>query len=61
MRWTPDGGALIYKDSLQGLWRQRLDDEKPQLVKGFENVLAGPLTWSFNGKNLAYLCFHRFI
>jgi hypothetical protein len=22
MRWTPDGGALIYKDSLQGLWRQ---------------------------------------
>lgn len=54
MRWTPDGGVLIYRDSLQGLWRQRLDDEKPQPIKGFENVLTSQFAWSFNGKNLAF-------
>jgi sugar lactone lactonase YvrE len=55
MCWTPDGKAIIYRDTLEaGLWRQRLDEEKPQLVKSFEGVQSPQLTWSFNGKGLAY-------
>ena len=54
MRWTPDGTAIVYKDDLRGLWRQRLDEEKPQLVRGFEELLLHHLAWSFDGKDLAY-------
>ncbi|HSS18812.1 MAG TPA: winged helix-turn-helix domain-containing protein [Pyrinomonadaceae bacterium] len=54
MRWTPDGTALIYKDSIQGLWRQRLDEKGPQPIKGFEDVQVHQLGWSFDGSGLAY-------
>lgn len=54
MRWMPDGKAIIYKDDLQGLWRQVLDEEKPEMVKGFEELRVLYLAWSFDGKNLAY-------
>jgi len=54
MCWSPDGKALIYKGSVVGLWRQPLDQKTPQLIKGFEDVQTVQLSWSFNGKNLAY-------
>ena len=54
MRWTPDGKAIIYKDTMQGLWRQKLDEKTPQMVSGFENVQLSGLAWSFDGKTLAY-------
>ncbi len=54
MRWTPDGRALLYKDDLRGLWRQGLDDDKPELVRGFEELLLHHLAWSADGKYLAY-------
>ena len=50
----PDGKAIIYKDERQGLWRQVLDEEKPEMVKGFEELRVRHLAWSFDGKNLAY-------
>lgn len=31
-RWTPDGKAIVYKDSIQGLWRQDLNREKPEPI-----------------------------
>ena len=52
MRWTPDGGAIIYKDDRQGLWQQPFDDERPHLVRGFEEMLLHNLAWSFDGKEL---------
>jgi Tol biopolymer transport system component/DNA-binding winged helix-turn-helix (wHTH) protein len=54
MCWTPDGKALIYRDTMQGLWRQRLDEEKPQLIKGSEDIQSTQIVWSFNGKGVAY-------
>jgi len=54
MRWSPDGKSLIYKDSLAGLWRQRLDADKPEAVKGFEDLQIYQLAWSLDGKTLAY-------
>ena len=54
MRWTPDGKALIYKDSALGLWRQPLDGGPRQPLKGFEDVQVSQFAWSFDGKNLAY-------
>lgn len=39
---------------MQGLWLQRLDQQKPELMKGFEDVSSRSLVWSINGKRLAY-------
>jgi Tol biopolymer transport system component len=54
MRWAPDGQAIIYRDALGGLWRQALNEEKPQPVKGFEELILRQIAWSFDGRNLAY-------
>jgi len=54
LTWTPDGKAIMYKDVIQGLWRQALDEQKPQSVKGFEESRVYNLAWSFDGRTLAY-------
>ncbi|HYW69823.1 MAG TPA: winged helix-turn-helix domain-containing protein [Pyrinomonadaceae bacterium] len=54
MCWTPDSKAIMYKNAGHGLWRQRLDADKPEEVKGFEDVQIRQLAWSVDGKNLAY-------
>jgi Tol biopolymer transport system component/DNA-binding winged helix-turn-helix (wHTH) protein len=52
--WTPDGKAILYKDSIEGLWHQSLDQDKPRPAKGFEGVEVYQLGWSFDGRSLAY-------
>jgi len=52
--WTPDSKAIMYKNTPHGLWRQRLDTDKPEEIKGFEDVQIRQLAWSFDGKSLAY-------
>jgi Tol biopolymer transport system component/DNA-binding winged helix-turn-helix (wHTH) protein len=54
LRWTPDGKAIIYKSSIEGIWRQQLDRDAPELMPGFEDSLVYEFAWSFDGKNLAY-------
>jgi dipeptidyl aminopeptidase/acylaminoacyl peptidase len=54
LRWTPDGKAIIYQDSFQGLWRQALNEESPRPVKGFEELRVFQFLWSFDGQSLAY-------
>jgi Tol biopolymer transport system component/DNA-binding winged helix-turn-helix (wHTH) protein len=54
MCWTPDGRALVYRDTMEGLWRQSLSEQKPQFIKESENVEFKQIAWSNNGKNLAY-------
>lgn len=53
MRWTPDSKAIIYRQD-QALWRQRLDQDKPEPIKGFEDVQIYQMAWSPDGKTLAY-------
>jgi Tol biopolymer transport system component len=52
--WTGNGSALMYRDGVEGLWQQRLDQEKPELVHGLEHTEVYQLAWSLDGKNLAY-------
>jgi Tol biopolymer transport system component len=54
IRWTPDSKAIIYKGSGTGMWRQSLDQSKPESIKGFDDVQVYQLSWSFDGKMLAY-------
>jgi len=54
LTWTQDGKAIMYKDLVEGLWRQALDEEEPQPVKGFEDIRVYHLARSFDGQTLAY-------
>jgi Tol biopolymer transport system component len=54
IEWTPDGKALLYRDGFRGVWRQQLDEQKPELAKGFEDKEVYQLAWSPDGKSLAY-------
>lgn len=54
LTWTPDGKAIMYKDVIQGLWRQTVDEQEPQSVNGFEELRVYNLAWSFDGQILAY-------
>ena len=54
MTWTQDGKAIMYKNLVQGVWRQALDEEEPQAVKGFEEIRVYHLARSFDGQFLAY-------
>jgi Tol biopolymer transport system component len=54
MRWAPDSKSILYRDGIQGLWRQDLDKESPQQIKGFEEVIVRRFAWSHDGANLAY-------
>jgi hypothetical protein len=52
--WTPDSAALIYRDGTQGLWRQRLNEEEPQVLKDFQDTEVYQFAWSVDGKSMAY-------
>jgi Tol biopolymer transport system component/DNA-binding winged helix-turn-helix (wHTH) protein len=52
--WTVDSKAVLYKDWARGVWQQQLDQQKPQLARGFEDKEVYELAWSPDGKNLAY-------
>ena len=52
--WTSDSKAVLYKDWAIGVWRQQLDQQKPQRARGFEDREIYQLAWSPDGKNLAY-------
>jgi Tol biopolymer transport system component/DNA-binding winged helix-turn-helix (wHTH) protein len=54
IRWTPDGKAVLYKGPGLSMWRQRLDHDKPEALKGFDDTNVFQFSWSFDGKNLAY-------
>lgn len=49
-RWSPDGKAIVYKDDVQGLWRQDLDKEKPEEMKVFNNQRVFHFAFSPGGK-----------
>ncbi len=50
LRWSPDGKAIIYKDNVQGLWRHDLDKEKPEAMKGFDDLRVFHFAYSADGK-----------
>ncbi|HVF46224.1 MAG TPA: winged helix-turn-helix domain-containing protein [Pyrinomonadaceae bacterium] len=50
LRWSPDGRSVIYKDIVQGLWRQDLNKEKPEPVMGVEDVRVFHFAFSADGK-----------
>ena len=50
LRWSPDGKAIIYKDSVQGLWQHDLDKEKPEAMEGFDDIRVSHFAFSLDGK-----------
>ncbi len=54
LRWSPDGASLVYKDVVEGLWRQPLNADKPERIKGFNDLRVFHFTWASDGKDLIY-------
>jgi Tol biopolymer transport system component len=50
LRWSSDGKAIIYKDIVQGLWRQDIEKEKPEAVRGFDDIRVFHFAYSSDGK-----------
>jgi len=57
VRWTPDGRALTYivtKDGVSNIWTQPLDGGKPKQLTSFNEDQIFRLAWSRDGKHLAF-------
>lgn len=57
VRWTPDGRALTYivtKDGVSNIWLQPLDGAKPKQLTNFNEDQIFRLAWSRDGKHLAF-------
>ena len=57
VRWTPDGRALTYivtKDGVSNIWLQPLDSGKPKQLTNFKEDQIFRLAWSRDGKYLAF-------
>jgi Tol biopolymer transport system component len=55
-QWTPDGKALTYpdtKDGIDNLWNQPLDGGPPKQVTHFTSDRIFSFSWSRDGKQLA--------
>lgn len=50
LRWSPDGNAIIYKDDVQGLWRQDLSKDKPERIKGPDDFRIFHFAYSAGGE-----------
>lgn len=50
LRWSSGGEAIIYKDLVQGLWRQDLKKEKPDAVFGFDDTRVFHFAHSNDGR-----------
>ncbi|MGB7069032.1 MAG: winged helix-turn-helix domain-containing protein [Pyrinomonadaceae bacterium] len=50
LRWSSNGEGIIYKDLVQGLWRQDLKKEKPDAVYGFDNTRVFHFAHSADGR-----------
>jgi len=57
LRWTPDGRALTYivtKDGVSNIWLQPADGGRAKQLTHFNEDQIFRLAWSHDGKNLAY-------
>jgi len=56
IRWTPDGRALSYMDTHDGIsniWRQPLEGDAPRQITDFKSDRIFFFDWSTDGKQLA--------
>jgi Tol biopolymer transport system component/DNA-binding winged helix-turn-helix (wHTH) protein len=57
LRWTPDGRALTYiltRDGISNIWLQPLDGGQPKQLTNFKEDQIFRLAWSRDGKYLAF-------
>jgi Tol biopolymer transport system component len=56
LRWTPDGSAVLYidtRDGVSNIWSQPLDGGPPKRVTDFKTDRIFSFDWSKDGKQLA--------
>ena len=56
IRWTPDGRALTYvdtRDGISNIWAYPIDGSPPKQLTGFKSDRIFGYAWSRDGKQLA--------
>jgi Tol biopolymer transport system component/DNA-binding winged helix-turn-helix (wHTH) protein len=51
--WSPDGSAVLYRDTIQGIWRQPLSGGNPEKIPGLRSETVFHFAISPDGQNLA--------
>lgn len=54
VRWRPDGQAIAYRDWVDGIWLQPLDQSAPKRLEGLPHEKLHAFDWSPDGKFFAY-------
>lgn len=49
IRWSPDGSSIVYKDVVDGLWKQDVGGGKPEKLPGFVDERVFHFNFSNNG------------
>ena len=55
MRWTPDGGSIIYHDYDFGYWQQNAIGGEPERIKNLPKEKLYNFAWSNDGRQFAYV------
>ncbi|MCA1639560.1 MAG: winged helix-turn-helix domain-containing protein [Acidobacteria bacterium] len=54
IRWSPDGRFINYRDWANGVWRQSIGGDAPELLEGLPTEKLYPYDWSPDGKQFAF-------
>lgn len=49
LRWTPDGKAILYKDVVEGMWRQEFSGGAPEKLAGIGDERVFHFTFTSAG------------
>lgn len=55
VRWSPDGRSITYRDWLNGIWKQDLDEGSAERIEGLPTEKLFAYGWSPDGKQFAFV------
>lgn len=53
--WTPDGKAVVYRDTNYGYWKQLIEGGEPQRIENLPKERLYNFAWSNDGKQFAFV------
>ncbi|MBS1796466.1 MAG: PD40 domain-containing protein [Acidobacteria bacterium] len=54
-RWSPDSRGVVFRDSIEGYWRQPIDGGEPRKLEGLPKEKLYNFAWSKDGRQFAFV------